>query len=669
MKSLLPIFVCILGLCILILIYYIFIYQSPETPWSVFLKLLRNYPDNTLAFTYKRTPDQKYENYYVTDQLDLQKKIEDTPVTFDGLPYINNKNHGQINETLNGFTLTGIEFPFRCPNGWIYENGKCKLPPICTEDDIGFYKGVSFYQFNESFWNPFNEQQTWHPRIYMNCTTNQKQFCNNNELYNGGERISIANGIPCQPYDICQDMLTLTKHNYPIFPGDTLQPNEFYICMNGTSQRRTCPPNTDFSTIQNACIPVTKCFNQPDNTTIPRDSDSFILCRNGAENIVNCRNGVFNVPGQSISCRNQTCLNPRIIWQNFGPWLNLPIGKEYCPHNSNTPTIFTCLQEPLPIVSDDVSFLINTNLPTLEPPRHRFQSFNIPNYILENDNCIPYTLDEEIIHWGTHNTLLPNVPININTLQIQFEEQDEPFYYKDYNVIRLSPHNNIVTTDKKLANFVTTDSLDFIEYVDNVETYTGDSDGVNYLISGTFTLHVRSPTTIYRTPGNTIITQGFVWNAFGNLITTINLAHSLLAMQAFGISDYSPNTYTFMYIIEQRRYLHVITLFAFQTFEIELHPGVDIEEVRENFGHLKVPGLPDYATLTKDVTGPVDRVVVTDIVNQSYDIHHRAYFLNHLNIIKLVAPSNQHTDKYQIEDFFNIDSSQLFKHDTLFNPE
>lgn len=113
MKSLLPILVSFVGFFILLLIYYVFIYQKPETPFGVFVRLIRNNQETILAFTYKKIETDKYLNYYINEDLELEPRIEAYPVRFDGIPVQTQQYHGIISDTYNGFVVTGVEFPFR----------------------------------------------------------------------------------------------------------------------------------------------------------------------------------------------------------------------------------------------------------------------------------------------------------------------------------------------------------------------------------------------------------------------------------------------------------------------------------------------------------------------------------------------------------------------------
>jgi len=339
-----------------------------------------------------------------------------------------------------------------------------------------------------------------------------------------------------------------------------------------------------------------------------------------------------------------------------------------CAEGSNTPEEFRCGNPPYKLHSDDVAFLENTNFPTIRPPQPRFAQFEIPDSIFEDRVCKPFTFSLDFTQLGTHNDLLPQIPINLETFKVQFEPTGNEFYFKDYNKIRKSPDNSIVILDdpnRKFANFVTTPDLTFIEYEDSVITYTGDADGVNYLVSGRFSLGSRSINSIWENAVG-IIREGMAWNLMTSDFTPIEYAHSTLAMDALGLTDYTPETYTFIYIIENRSRLHVLTLWGFQTYEIELKDYVDIQEIRPGFGYLIVPGFPDYNEMRKNIRGPIDRLVVSDIWEKRYNINHRPYFLDHIEIKELVSPTILDEVWIPAEGFFAVPSRQFFKNDILF---
>lgn len=665
MKSLLPLFVCVFGFFILLLIYYVLIYQRPETPFEVFIRLIRHNPETILAFTYKKIGPDEYLNYYVNDELKLEPRIQAFPVTFDSLPVIKEPNHGIISESLNGFIVTGIEFPFRCPGGWNYTDGKCHLEEVCQPDDHDVYKGINFYQFTETL----NTNTAFHPRLFMDCNTNERKACAPNELYIGGE--SISNTLqPCHPYDICQDRLTMTTHNFPIFLGDVLQPNEFYFCQNGVSERRTCPKNSQFSTLQNGCLPVTRCFNLEDNTTIIGDNpNQFIICRGGEERIVSCGNGIF-IQGDSIQCVNNTCLNPRLIFRDFNSRANIPIGWEFCPDGTNTPTTFTC-DINITWIHDNVDRLINSpnRFPTIKPPHQRFESIQIPDVKFESQSksCVSFDFDTNFTELGTHNDIIPEVPVNIQTLEIMYTNDEDDFFFKNYNVIMHHPSNTIVDIrGRRYCNFTTIPILSMAEYIREVELATGDMDGINYMVRGPMLAGLLSSTSIRLSPIG-IESTGLIWNAYRTEFTTRDEAHSRDAMTAMGLFDFSSTTYTFKYRInenpdEEGTYiLHMLSKFGFVSFQVTLNDGVQID-IENNV--LFIEDWPDYMQIEAVLEGPNNTMIVSDIYNKSYNPNHQPYFLQYITILAITSPIDALS--VPIPNFFVVNSRDLFMSNVIF---
>jgi hypothetical protein len=658
MKSLLPIFVSLVGFFILILLYYVFIYQKPETPFDVFLRLIRHNQETILAFTYKKIGPDKYLNYYVNEG-QLEPRNEDYPVNYDGIPVQNQQYHGLVSDTHNGFIVSGIEFPFRCPGGWTYKDGKCHLEEICQPSDINVFKGINYYQFNETLNKRANS--AFHPRLFMDCNTNERKHCAINELYVGGE--SLPNTYqPCEPYDMCQDMLTMTTHNYPIRLGDSLGPNQFYICQNGVSVLRTCPENTQFSRTHNGCMPVSRCFDRPDNTTIyTGDSNQFVLCLNGEENVVRCGNGVFQ-GNQQVECRNSICVNPRVIFNRFNNRINIPVGQQFCPGGTNTPEQFLC-EIIITNHKDNVQHLINDAdaFPTIREPHDRFEAFGIPDKSFDANTsmCVPFEFDTNFVEMGTHNDLLPQVPINLKTLEIDYSGT-ETFYYKNYNKIMQHPENTIIIPGtKKYANFTTTSNLAAFEYVESVKTATGGNDGVNYLINGPMNKGLLSTETMYKNPAGEYGPEGLAWNAYTNTFTLIDEAHSPMARSFLGM-DFSSTTYTFKYVIfSNMTKLHTLTPYGMCTFAIELLEGVSLDGLL-----LQVDGFPTYASMDLALAGPNNTMVVTDIYDKQYNPKHRPYFLDYIKILALESPLAGLN--IPISQFFEVDSRPLFKEDTLF---
>lgn len=487
--------IVLLIICILsvLIIYILFIVQTTDSIEDIFRKLLVNNTDKTiLAFTHKRLREKdKYLNvYFDPSEGKLVPVEESNPVGHDGvLVESRNMIHGNIIYDDEGFRITGMDFPFRCPQPFEHNGaGKCILKPVCGPNDTNVYRGINFYQFNERS----QRQLAFHSRLYYDCDTNEILNCDINELYTGGDILSKVSGIqPCEPYDICQDRMTSFVHQFPITRNDTLKENEFYICINGTSQRRQCPDNHQFSTIQNGCVAINKCANEINNTTFPLSDTSFILCQNGLENIINCQTrALFSDATQRHECRNPRCDNNNIIYTNIDTLFQIPIGVEFCEENNNIIQNFTCdNSDPIQIIDENYLLYQNQNLPLSEI--NPLFTYYKPTKIFLNDQCIDFDLVQHNqfiinrIRFGSHNqTVIPQVPYNVFTGEITYSTQDG--VYRDKTNLIDNVTREIVSTSERYANFVGVTTPESIEFADTVtETLWGDGDGLVYAVKVT----------------------------------------------------------------------------------------------------------------------------------------------------------------------------------------
>lgn len=379
--------ICVL---VVVFVYVLNVYQPNDDINTVYRRLLINNTEKPIiAFTYKKLGN-KYENYYLgIETLRLEKRIEPFPVNHDGLPALLDEIHGNKEEISDGFRITGIDFPFRCPQPFVYDGkGRCVLQPVCGENDENFYKGINYYQFNERFARNLN----YHSRLYYDCANPDDAInCNINELYIGGEKLEKP-AIPCVPYDICQDRMSRTIHRYPIFQGDSLNDREFYICNNGISERRTCSENQQFSSIVMGCVDRNLCANETNGTTFKLDDTRFILCNNGTEVTINCGIRVIQSDiTNEYECRNPRCENQLPNFETINRYFRIPLSILYCEPNNNVLRRFECDPE-FVINQDNPNVLNNSNyiLPVLSK---RYEDFDVPTKILGNFQCVPFDLD------------------------------------------------------------------------------------------------------------------------------------------------------------------------------------------------------------------------------------------------------------------------------------
>ena len=274
---------------------------------------------SVVAFTlnYDETT-KKYTNVSRNDKLELVKRKEQYPISNLG-SYVIPKDHGTIENLDNGFKLSGFDFTtFRCPAG--YEGPTCKAKPLCVDGvDDGKLKPLTYTQFNDLHLS-YNDSiavsdtrrkrdasESTHPRIRIKCFTNGRyelQACPNNKLLN--------ESLQCEPYDVCQDKISGSKHNFPISKDSApLQENQYYICNNGSSEKASCGDGSIFSVASSTCIAKSACSGLG-NVTLPRNDSSYIKCLNDVGTIVYCSNGIAIDSSGNRSCIISKC-EPRFM--------------------------------------------------------------------------------------------------------------------------------------------------------------------------------------------------------------------------------------------------------------------------------------------------------------------------------------------------------------------
>lgn len=107
----------------------------------------RGVDPNILAFTHDyRDSDKYFENFYINDEGELDRKWEPWPVYKDGTRVdLYSSNHGDVADVENGFKISGIDGEFVCPDNWTWSSSKqiCEMNPICKEGDVvGTIRGI-----------------------------------------------------------------------------------------------------------------------------------------------------------------------------------------------------------------------------------------------------------------------------------------------------------------------------------------------------------------------------------------------------------------------------------------------------------------------------------------------------------------------------------------------
>ena len=613
-----------------------------QTIEEIYVSLLSTMKESVIAFTYQRLPDGTYENYYLNMDFELEKQIEELPVNHDGTP-VNPSDiiHGRKYEIDDGFAITGIDFPFRCPDGWNYENGKCTLPNICGSEMSEYYRGINYYQFNENIQN-YRSELIYHPRLFMDRSVDEVKHCNINELYVGGQELSRLEA-PCEPYDVCGDMPSSTIHQYPISVGDVLLPNQYYICEAGRSVLRVCPVNTQFSRIQLSCIQANLCLNETNGTTFPLSDNSYIVCRNGLEATVNCPSTVLRSDvTNELECRNTRCDEGRVFNWVVNDFFNIPTSILFCELTNNVLQTLEC-DRSVTVQVDDPTVLKNTvyELPELID---RYAAFDIPNYMLDTEAraCVPFNFNEAYITkrivWGSHSRALPHTAYNVFTKSLDFSEEDRPLFYRDALVIK-SENGEIVGDSINYSNFVSVDDLRYFELSSEVIRMQGDVDGVHYGLQFKYTSPNGRATVDLRTgmvAGSVQTSDTLFYNAYTQTFSSRGEAHSEVALNALLLNDanFSSDARMFEYeIIEKLDDTYVVaiwSLFGAVLAEVRLHDDVVEEDLK--LTHLTLP------EIGKLETGTPFTAIVQNIVNAEYTYAHVPLFRRYFDIVTIMEP-------------------------------
>jgi len=135
------------------------------------------------------TGNSTFKNVYLDQNAEPVLRIEKNPTNYQGKPIIL-QPHGDIihHDDGNGYKISGLDtIEFTCPDNYGGEN--CILNPICTRDDSGTYKPLSFTQFN-GLGLYLNE--------YYMCENNRSvlQTCANDTKYSNDVGGCIT-GTPC----------------------------------------------------------------------------------------------------------------------------------------------------------------------------------------------------------------------------------------------------------------------------------------------------------------------------------------------------------------------------------------------------------------------------------------------------------------------------------------
>lgn len=412
--------IVVVVIVILVLAYYV-LYQpklnSLQTPSHIQEQIFKQFNKVATAFTVSQNPDGTFNNYSVDEASPGGFKLEKSqwPVNFDGLPVNNLDNHGTVyNVDTTGFAVSGVVARFTCPTLWYWseDDQSCLPEPICPPHPEAVIRGINSYQFHSLPTNSDvqihelrDDKATdspdliFHSRIYAVCAPGEQppthkqaklmaqqglsidfddpldslnnmflESCEENTKFNQ-MAVQPIDSNPCIIYDVCTENFENYIHRLaPNADAPPLADNEFYICQYRTSVRQSCPINQAFDVLQNTCLPVSRCLNKTDGSTLPsefvdRQSNEYVLCQGGREFIRNCPFGTHQKQIDPIddqpatvewSCVNPNCLD-RIVDRFDSEILELPTKYQLC--ENNTITNVDCTTED--IVNDDIVLFMN----------------------------------------------------------------------------------------------------------------------------------------------------------------------------------------------------------------------------------------------------------------------------------------------------------------------
>lgn len=299
---------------ILIIISYLLNYISKTDNFEKLFSRISKLNPSTTAFTLDRRAG-KFRNIKSDQYGNVKLYEEEFPVTPDG-QYLILKDHGTVVEKTDGFSISGMEFVnFKCPVG--YESSLCHMKPLCTADDAGKTKPITYNQFNglglyrnnfeytmmQRYMPDSSNNEPIHKRLRVHCVDAKGHYeiesCPQNKLLN--------KDLQCEPYDICNDRLNGYKHNFKINQNESsLSDNEYYICENNVSVKRKCSDNTVFSLVANGCITSSICYGRGQET-IAVDSTTYIQCKNDTGERISCPDGVVMDENNVLSCNTYIC--------------------------------------------------------------------------------------------------------------------------------------------------------------------------------------------------------------------------------------------------------------------------------------------------------------------------------------------------------------------------
>lgn len=319
----------------IILLAYILQRKKTKTYKEIFDSLVKIDPLTTSFCLGKTEQDHKtyYRNVYIDS---LTEKLELYPVDMQGQQYTI-QTHGAIKSEANGFSIVGIDTSFPCPSGFSGLN--CNANPICSSTDAdGLKKRITYSQFHamnlysslqsaSTLSTGLRAEEGTHPKLYAVCDGKGSytlNYCNKNQILD-------ENDIHCVNYNFCKDVLNGYKYT-----DDTLERDQYYMCVNGEKEMQTCAPKNVFSTAAGNCVSETKCSGN-DGYQEKESDTSYMQCENEKEVIYTCPDGIYtNSKTGVMSCLDKNC-------QTFDVTLDSPYFDVVIQHNECTDNIQTTI--------------------------------------------------------------------------------------------------------------------------------------------------------------------------------------------------------------------------------------------------------------------------------------------------------------------------------------
>lgn len=465
----------IISLVLLVILFAVFYLLKPKlydlnTTYEMYL-ISTTHPK--IAFTKEQVGD-KYRNYYfdVSEEgvIELAPSLDNYPVNGDGTAFVFN-DHGTIYDVDDkGFHISGIETKITCPDNWNWDDEKkiCVLQPPCAPDEVGIFKGLTKYQFDNL--HKSAKDEAFHARLYIHCmqdNTSEIETCTGETAYNG-VAIQPDTVNPCVDFDMCTEKPQFTKHTQDL-NGYILKDNEYYMCISGKSTLYKCEDDMIFNENTLICERINVCTDQPDGTTILNGSNTYIYCIDETPRIITCEGYVYISPDNVCSCTIK--VDDTYLAFHVNDVSKYPIKLMVYDYATNTKTVQS--------VSDLTSTISIPLLPLTETSCIKFpRNENLFKPQIFKSNYIEYTNTEYTAYiTGPVNktTILPYITnryisasyhstCTSNFLWDIFE--DEPYIDVEYEYYK---RNNDVY--KKSTKTKIGETINFIPFIADVALY------------------------------------------------------------------------------------------------------------------------------------------------------------------------------------------------------